>query len=62
LKALTVGGETVPAFFSHGNGGQSIWVVKELDLVVVFTAGYFGQSEPVMEWLEGYVLPAFVGR
>jgi hypothetical protein len=40
--------------------GQSIWVFKELDLVVVFTAGYFGRSVPDMEWLTQYVLPTFM--
>ena len=35
--------------------------VDDLDLVVVFTGGYFGGSAPVLEWLEGYVLPAMLG-
>ena len=61
VKSFDVGSETVHAYFAHGHGGQSIWVFEELDLVVVFTAGYFGQSDPVVEWLQDYVLPAFVG-
>jgi CubicO group peptidase (beta-lactamase class C family) len=36
-------------------------VIEDLDLVVVFTAGYFGSSDPVLDWLEGYVLPAIEG-
>jgi CubicO group peptidase (beta-lactamase class C family) len=59
VKSFTIGGTTLRGFFAHGHGGQSIWVFDDLDLVVVFTAGYFGRSEPVGEWLEGYVLPAF---
>ncbi len=61
MKGFTVGGSTVHGFFAHGHGGQSIWVFEELDLVVVFTAGYFDASDPVVEWLERYVLPAFMG-
>jgi CubicO group peptidase (beta-lactamase class C family) len=59
VKSLDSRSGTVPAFFAHGNGGQSIWVFRSLNLVVVFTGGYFGQMDPVVEWLEGYVLPAF---
>jgi CubicO group peptidase (beta-lactamase class C family) len=61
MKSLAVGSEIVHGFFAHGHGGQSIWVFEDLDLVVVFTAGYFGRSEPVVEWLVSYVLAAFVG-
>ena len=60
IKTFQVGSETAHGYFAHGHGGQSIWVFKELDLVVVFTAGYFGRSAPDMEWLTQYVLPTFM--
>ena len=59
VKALDPGTGMVQGYFAHGHGGQSIWVFEELDLVVVFTAGYFGRMDPTEEWLEDYVLPAF---
>ncbi len=59
VKTLDAGTRLARGYFAHGHGGQSIWVFEELDLVVVFTAGYFGRMDPVVEWLEGYVLPAF---
>lgn len=60
LKSFTVDGEVVSGYFAHGHGGQSIWVFDDLNLVVVFTAGYFGRSDPTAEWLQAYVLPSFV--
>jgi CubicO group peptidase (beta-lactamase class C family) len=60
IKTFNVGSQTAHSYFAHGHGGQSIWVFKELDLVVVFTAGYFGDSAPDMEWLTQYVLPTFM--
>jgi CubicO group peptidase (beta-lactamase class C family) len=60
IKTFQIGSETAHSYFAHGHGGQSIWVFKELDLVVVFTAGYFGRSAPDMEWLTQYVLPTFM--
>jgi CubicO group peptidase (beta-lactamase class C family) len=60
IKSFRIGSETAHGYFAHGHGGQSIWVFEELDLVVVFTAGYFGRSAPDMEWLTQYVLPTFM--
>jgi CubicO group peptidase (beta-lactamase class C family) len=61
IRTLRVGSQSFDAYFAHGNGGQSIWVIEELDLAVVFTGGYFGASAPLLEWLEQYVLPAMLG-
>lgn len=38
------------------SGSSRIWTWS-----VVFTAGYFGSSDPVLDWLEGYVLPSMGG-
>jgi CubicO group peptidase (beta-lactamase class C family) len=59
-KEVPVGDAVAQAFFARGHGGQSIWVFSDLGLAVVFTAGYFGSSEPVMTWLSSFVLPAFL--
>jgi CubicO group peptidase (beta-lactamase class C family) len=61
VRTLRVGSQSFDAYFAHGNGGQSIWVIEDLDLVIVFTAGYFSASAPLLEWLEEYVLPAMLG-
>jgi CubicO group peptidase (beta-lactamase class C family) len=48
-------------YFASGNGGQFIFVFKDLDLVVVSTGGNFGSASQVdiMAWIERYVLSSF---
>ncbi|MEO1077521.1 MAG: serine hydrolase, partial [Bacteroidota bacterium] len=38
-------GEAVDVISARGNGGQTIFVVPEYDLVAVFTAGYYNSSD-----------------
>lgn len=40
---LTSGGRTYREYEANGNGGQYVIVLPELDMVVVFTAGNYGQ-------------------
>jgi CubicO group peptidase (beta-lactamase class C family) len=40
---LTVGGRRFEEYEANGNGGQYVFVVPELELVVAFTAGNYGQ-------------------
>ena len=44
LNRLTSGGRTYREYEASGNGGQLLMVIPELDLVVVFTAGNYGQG------------------
>lgn len=48
--------------FASGNGGQYIMIVKDLDLVVVFTQGNYNSwvSKRAFEVLVRYVLPCFL--
>ena len=51
---------TYPAFLADGNGGQNIFVVPAVDLVVVFTGSNYNSSlsgQP-LEIMEQYIIPA----
>jgi len=53
-------GKTVSSFFAWGYGGQYIFVVPELKLVVAMTGSHW-TTDPknhVMEMMENYVIPA----
>ena len=54
--------ETLP--YSFGNGGQRLFVLPELELVVVVTAGNYNHPENwrvPMAVLNQFVLPALAG-
>ena len=53
-------GRTVETLEARGNGGQYLFVVPSLDLVVVMTSGNFrtGGTRQPEEILRRYVLPA----
>ncbi|HPD96159.1 MAG TPA: serine hydrolase [Tenuifilaceae bacterium] len=62
LRSFTTKKNTYDAFYASGNGGQYIIVIKDLDLVIVFTGGNFNSSEGMQQPFtitEDYVLPAF---
>ena len=54
------GAKAVEIIYASGNGGQTIFVVPEYDLVAVFTAGYFNsdRSRVVFELFRNAVLPS----
>jgi CubicO group peptidase (beta-lactamase class C family) len=62
LSNYQVQGQSIDAFFAGGRGGQYIVVFRELDMVVVFTAGNdnsLASSQP-REMLVQFILPAIL--
>jgi len=55
-----VGDRRVDTFMLSGNGGQKIYLVPSLDLVVVFTGGAFNVESPVNEMMAEVLLPALM--
>lgn len=58
LKNLRVNNRTVSSFKAMGWGGQEIFVLKELAMVVVFTGANYVGNVPCDEIMERYILPA----
>lgn len=55
--------QIIDAFWAWGHGGQFIFVMPELDLVVVFTAKHWenpGYSERAFNMLNRYIIPAVI--
>lgn len=44
---------------AQGNGGQKIYIFKELHLVVVITAGHYNMQSSSNELVSKYILPSF---
>lgn len=44
---------------AQGNGGQKIYIFKELNLITVITAGQYNQQTSSNEINAKYILPAF---
>jgi CubicO group peptidase (beta-lactamase class C family) len=45
LGTICAGGLRTSVVFASGNGGQNIWIVPSLDLVVVSTMGFYNGPE-----------------
>jgi CubicO group peptidase (beta-lactamase class C family) len=54
------GDRRVDTIMLSGNGGQKVYLVPSLDLVVVFTGGAFNVESPVNEIMARVLLPALV--
>jgi CubicO group peptidase (beta-lactamase class C family) len=65
MRSYHVGSKTYRAFYASGNGGQSVIVIPELDLVVMFTAGNYGNFPTWRkfgdELVPTYIIPATTG-
>ena len=59
--SLAINGEEINAFFASGNGGQLIFVIPELDTVLVFTGGNYNTDHltPLLNIIENTILPSF---
>ena len=62
ITEFSISGETISSYFGAGNGGQYIFVLPELNMVIVSTGGSYGGLTPVEEIIEKEVLPAVSPR
>lgn len=60
IKEINVSGKQIRMFSAGGWGGQHIFVLPELEAVVVFTGGNYKTYRPPFEILEDFILPALV--
>ena len=60
-RSFPLAGESVRAFVRTGWGGQAILLFPSLDTLVVFTAGNYGEPDPLFDLVVDYVLPAIGG-
>jgi CubicO group peptidase (beta-lactamase class C family) len=61
VSDLPYKGRTVRAFFAGGNGGQVVMAIAELDLVIAFYGGNYGDKVlyvPQRVFVPEFVLPA----
>ncbi|HVS93009.1 MAG TPA: serine hydrolase [Mucilaginibacter sp.] len=59
LKYLDAGNVRYHSFAAQGNGGQKIYVFRDLNMVVVTTGGNYNTQSPSDELIKTYILPAF---
>lgn len=60
-KTFHINGHKLEAYYSSGNGGNKIYVFKDIDLVVVINASAYGTSfahPQADQIMEKYILPA----
>ncbi len=62
LREMRVGEQSYRTYGAGGNGGQTVTVIPELDLVVMFTGGNYGDRRTwnkfAQELLPQYILAA----
>lgn len=58
LRNLQVNNKTVRSFKAMGWGGQEIFVLKDLAIIVVFTGANYVSNAPCDEIMQRYILPA----
>ena len=58
-KYLDADGVRYYGQLAQGNGGQKIYIFKELGLVTVITAGHYNMQSSSNELNAKYILPAF---
>ncbi len=58
-KYLESNGKKYFSFAAQGNGGQKIYIFKELNMVIVTTGGNYNSQSYSDELIKTYILPAF---
>jgi hypothetical protein len=58
MRILQVTNKIVRSFKAMGCGGQEIFVLKDLAMVVVFTGANYVSAVPCDEIVQRYILPA----
>jgi len=60
IRQVTANGKVVNMHYANGNGGQYIFIVPEIDLVVVFTGENYNSSKSRLPFdlMENYVFPS----
>jgi CubicO group peptidase (beta-lactamase class C family) len=58
-KYLESNGNKYYTFAAQGNGGQKIYIFKELNMVIVTTGGNYNSQSYSDELIKKYILPAF---
>jgi len=65
-RARKVGHKTYRDFFMGGNGGQNVIILPDLDMVVVFSGGNYGEARKFFRWeselLPQYIIPAATSK
>ena len=63
LGRFRFGADTVEYFRAAGWGGQDVFVIPELDMIIVFTAGGYEDTRPlsVDDMIEDYIFGAVIG-
>ena len=56
----SAGDRRIDTIMLSGNGGQKVYLVPTLDLIVVFTGGSFNMKSPVNEMMARALLPALI--
>lgn len=62
LVQTPAGAHRVDTIMLSGNGGQKVYLVPSLDLIVVFTGGAFNAESPVNEMMARVLLPALLTK
>ena len=57
----SAGDRRVDTIMLSGNGGQKVYLVPSLDLIVVFTGGAVNVESPVNQMMARVLLPAMMG-
>ncbi|MEO1085556.1 MAG: 6-aminohexanoate hydrolase, partial [Acidobacteriota bacterium] len=65
-RSYEVEGRTITTFYASGNGGQLLFVVPELELVVMIQAGNYSDGRTIASFRDRYmvesILPAAMPR